>query len=98
MASKSPELRVVALGERPVSPKPATIAAATEHTERTLLVALRDKLAAELDRGVPAHALKGVVAEIRDVDRSIRALDQAAAEDGSVVANTDDEAFDGTGY
>jgi hypothetical protein len=54
-------------------------------------------LAGELDSGgVPAHAIKGIISELRDVDRSIRALDQRESGVGSVVADTNDESFDAT--
>jgi hypothetical protein len=88
-------LRAVAVNER-VKP-PVTIKAAADLSERALLVALRDKLAGELDSGgVPAHAIKGIISELRDVDRSIRALDQRESGVGSVVADTNDESFDAT--
>lgn len=86
------QLRAVAANERA---KPASIKAAADVSERALLIALRDRLAGELDSGgVPAHAIKGIISELRDVDRSIRALDQRVAGVGSVVADTSDESFD----
>lgn len=86
------QLRAVADHERQ---KPKTIKAAAEVSERELLVALRNRLASELDGGgIPAHAIRGIVAELRDVDKSLRALDERGAGPGSVVATTDDESFD----
>jgi hypothetical protein len=85
-------LRAVADGERA---KPATIKAAADVSERALLLALRDRLANELDNNsVPAHAIKGIISELRDVDKSIRVLDQKLSGPGSVIAETDDESFD----
>lgn len=87
-------LRAVSDDERA---KPKSIKAAAGVSERALLVALRDMLTSTLDGGgVPSHAIKGIVSELRDVDRSIRALDQRASGEGSVVATTDDEDFDAT--
>jgi hypothetical protein len=86
-------LRAVAPGELPAPPK--TIKAAAELSERSLLVALRDKLAGELDNSdIPAHAIRGLVSELRDVDKAIRLLDQKASGPGSVIAETDDEPLD----
>lgn len=93
-------VRVVGEGERakPQEP-PASLVLAAGQSERDLLVALRTKLAAEIDKGVPAHALKGIASELRDVDRSIRAIDLAASEEEeSVVAPLQAHAWDGTGY
>lgn len=86
-------LRAVEPGERQAAPD--TIKAAADVSERALLVALRDRLAGELDnRDIPAHAIKGIVSELRDVDKSIRLLDQKLSGPGSVIAETGDESFD----
>lgn len=87
-------LRAVASGE--VAPQPKTIKAAADVSERALLLALRDRLAGELDAGgVPAHAIRGIVSELRDVDKAIRTLDQKTSGVGSVIADTpDDDSFD----
>jgi hypothetical protein len=86
-------LRAVADDERP-APRPESISAAADISERALLVALRDRLAGELDKGVPPHAIRGIVSELRDVDRSIRALDQRNDEEQSVVVNTGNDEWD----
>lgn len=92
MASK---LRAVDPSERK-APKPTTLAEAVTADQMTLLVALRAKLASEIDKGaVPAHALRGVVSEIRDLDRTIRALE--IREDGDDITDATrlpDEALD----
>ena len=90
------KLRAVAPGEKPQKPvePPKTIAEAVERDERSLLVALRAKVAAEIDEGVPAAYLAPVMRQLREVDMAIRKLDareeQEAAKGGHVV----DEAFD----
>jgi hypothetical protein len=87
-------LRAVAVDERKKA-KPTSILDAGRGDEMTLLVALRDNLAREIDKGVPAHALRGIVSEIRDLDRSIRALEvRQDGDDLTDATRTDDAAFD----
>lgn len=93
MTKKQP-LRVAAPDERAPA-KPLRVAEALEADERTFLVALRARLARELD-SAPSHAVASLVAKLRDVDKTIRTIDAMADEDSSVVASTDDEAWDGT--
>jgi len=92
MATK---LRAVDPTERKAA-APKSLAEAVASDEMTLLVALRDKLAREIDKGaVPAHALRGVVSEIRDLDRSIRALEvRERGDDITDATRLPDEAFD----
>jgi hypothetical protein len=88
------KLRAVATNERGKS-KPKTILAASAGDERTFLVALREKLAGEIDKGVPAHAVRGIVAEMRDLDRSIRAIDlHDDGDDITEATRVPDAAFD----
>lgn len=54
---------------------PRTLKAAVKLPERDLLVALRNKIATEIDGGVPAHTLAGLVKQLRDLDKEIRVLD-----------------------
>lgn len=76
--------------------KPKTIKAAAEVGERELLVSLRDLAASELDNGqVPAHAIGGLMRQLRDLDRDIRALDLRAQQDSDAVeAEVEDGQFD----
>lgn len=76
--------------------KPKTIKAAAELGERELLVSLRDLAAGELDNGqVPAHAIGGLMRQLRDLDRDIRALDlRAAQEKEATEAEVEDGRFD----
>jgi hypothetical protein len=70
------KLAVVAPDTEGQRKPPSTIKQAAESSERDLLVALRAHLAMEMDKGaVPAHALAGVSAKIREYDREVRALD-----------------------
>lgn len=89
-------LRAVAPDEKPSKQKPATIKAAVEAPERDLLVALRTKVAAEIDAGVPAHTLAPLMKQLRELDKEIRAMDardqepEESSEDGGI----DDAPFD----
>lgn len=60
--------------------RPATIKAAVEMTERALLVALRTKIAIDIDGGVPAHALAPLMRQLRELDKEIRAIDARTAD------------------
>ncbi len=76
---------------------PRTLKAAVKLSERDLLVALRGKIANEIDGGVPAHTLAGLVKQLRDLDREIRVLDataQAVAEEAERVSSRGDRAWD----
>ena len=74
---------------------PKTLKAATELSERALLVKMRMTIAEEIDRGVPPHTLAPLSRQLFAVDKEIRALDhratEEAAESGHVAA---DEAWD----
>lgn len=89
------KLRAVASDERKAA-QPKSLVEAVASDEMTLLVTLRAKLASEIDKGaVPAHALRGVVSEIRDLDRSIRALEvRTDGDDITDATRVPDEAFD----
>lgn len=100
MAAKSGKsLRAVGADEKPEPKKPkrpVTIKAAAEGSERELLVAMRTKVAAEIDAGVPAHALAPLLRQLHEFDKAIRAMDARDADEsgkgsdgGSVVADED---------
>lgn len=102
MVRKQP-LRVTAPDERAPA-KPLRVVEALDSDERTFLVALRARLARELD-SAPSHAVASLVAKLRDVDKTIRTIDAMADHEdspltarNSVVASTDDEPWDGTAH
>lgn len=94
------KLTVVTDETPPPSPSmpaaPKTIKDALEMGEREMLVALRAHAAAQLDSGrAPAHAIAGLMRQLRDLDREIRALDlRAAQEDEAREAEVEDGKFD----
>lgn len=94
MATK--KLRAVAPDEKPAPKKPTTIKAAVDMPERTLLVAMREKVAAEIDSGVPAHALAGLLKHLRELDKEIRGIDARKSESDEEPDDhgAGDEAFD----
>lgn len=88
-------LRTVKAGERaPRRPRAKTVSqAASRGTPRELLVAIRTRLALEVeDRNTPARDLAALTRRLLEVTRDIEALDarEAEAEDGPA----EDEAFD----
>lgn len=70
----------------------AGVAAAATRGRRELLVALRDKIASEIDRGVPARELASLSRRLVDIADQLELVDVAA--DGiAVAALTPDEAW-----
>lgn len=70
------------------------VAAAAAGSRRDLLVSLRDKIAAEIDDGVPARDLASLSLRLLAIASDIEAID--AGEDGDEVGNaadTPDEAW-----
>lgn len=84
-------LRAVKSGEKPPVPTPKTIKEAAELGERALLVAMRAKVAAEIDAGVPAHALAPLMRQLRDVDKEVRLLDSRDEQEATRSGPTADE-------
>jgi len=79
---------------------PATLAEAVGCSERALLVAVRRKLAAELDAGVPPAYLAPISRQLREVDKEIRALDAAAKKEQGEddISFTPDEPLDASAF
>lgn len=64
--------------------------AAANGSERDLLVAMRDAIAADLDEGVPSRDLASLTKRLMEITREIKAID--AAESGDDVGNAADTA------
>lgn len=95
-----PKLRAVAPDETPERRKPMTVLGAAQAGSRIEeLRAMRVVIARRLDDlNTPARDLAALSRRQLEIGREIEAIVIAEDEDHSVVAHTDDEAFDGTGY
>jgi hypothetical protein len=67
-----------------------TIKAATNSTERELLVTMRAKIATEIDDGVPPHTLAPLMRQLRELDKEIRNLDARVDQEVTDVGAADD--------
>lgn len=97
MAARKP-LRAVEDGERP--PQPKTILAAAESGSRLEeLKAMRRRIASALDDpNTPARDLAALSRRQLEIGREIEAVRVSEDEDHSVIVDSNDEAWDGTGY
>jgi len=91
MADKRKPLRAVAPGETAPLPPPKTIVEAIERDERALLVALREKVAREVDAGVPPAYLAPVMRQLREIDKAIRALEASEEQEAQRRGESDSE-------
>jgi len=82
-------LRAVGSDEKPPKRQARTLKEAVRLSERELLVMMRERIASEIDGGVPPHTLAPLSRQLRELDKEIRLLDlkakQEAAEDGIVA-------------
>ncbi|WP_280473287.1 hypothetical protein [Nocardia asiatica] len=97
---RKPNLRAVAPDEKAERETPRTILEAAEQGSRLdELRAMRRRIARAMDDpNTPARDLAALSRRQLEIGKEIEAIEIAADEDKSVVANTDDEAWDGTGY
>ncbi|WP_218003466.1 hypothetical protein [Nocardia concava] len=103
MPPRKPKLQLVAPDANPVPTKPEkppTILEAAEQGSRLEeLKAMRRRLARALDD--PNTAARDLAALSRrqlEIGKEIEAIEIAEEDEHSVVAGTEDEAWDGTGY
>jgi hypothetical protein len=71
---------------------PSRLSSAVGKSEREVLVILRRKLAAQIDKAdVPTSALAPLVRQFREIDREVRGLDLVAAQLAAGVVDGDDD-------
>ncbi|AMS03244.1 terminase small subunit [Gordonia phage Lucky10] len=97
------KLRAVSDDEKatPAEPvKPLSVVQSAEKGSRLdELKAMRLRLARAIDDpNTPARDLAALTRRQLEIGREIEAIEIAEDEDKSVIANDDDEAWDGTGY
>ncbi|HEX6458793.1 MAG TPA: hypothetical protein VF032_07740 [Thermoleophilaceae bacterium] len=93
-------LRAVSADEKPEPKTPKTILEAAEAGSRIEeLRAMRRRIARALDDpNTPARDLAALSRRQLEIGKEIEAIMIAEDEEHSVVAQTDDEVWDGTGY
>lgn len=91
------ELKVVqGQSGRKRSGKPRTVKSAAARGRRELLTSLRDKIAADIDQGVPARDLASLSKRLLDISKELEDLETAEDGDGiSAAAATPDEPWGG---
>lgn len=97
MAAK--RLRAVSADEKPPTPKQvrSVLQASDAGDRRALLVAMRTRIAKAIDdAGTPARDLAALTRRQLEIAREIEAIDLSTGSAESVVASTDDEAWDGS--
>lgn len=94
-----PSLRAVAANET-ADRKPSTILEAAERGSRIEeLRAMRRRIARAMDDpNTPARDLAALSRRQLEIGREVEAIVISEDDEHSVVAHTDDEAWDGTGY
>lgn len=98
--ARKPILRAVAPHEKPEKPEPKTILEAAQEGSRLAeLKAMRLRLARALDDpNTSARDLGALSRRQLEIGKEIEAIIIADDEDHSVVVNTEDDAWDGTGF
>lgn len=95
MAERTSHLKVVPPGAKAKPKTPNSISEALDGTSRDVLASMRKALARKLDDGeVSSNAIASAYKELRELDRLIRLIDSASAEEGNVDRNRRDDRFD----
>lgn len=92
--ARNAALKAVGPNDRP--PAPHSVKAAAALSRRDLLRSLRDRIASDIDEGVPARDLASLSKRLLDISKELDELE--AAEDGddiSDAATTPDEPWSG---
>jgi hypothetical protein len=98
--ARKPALRAVKPDEKVEAKQPKSILEAAELGSRLEeLRAMRRRIAKAMDDpNTPARDLAALSRRQLEIGREVEAIVIAEDEDRSVIAGTDDEAWDGTGY
>jgi len=84
--------------ETPEPEQPLTVARAAGMTRRDLLVALRDKIATDIDAGIQARDLAALSRRLLDIAKEIESIDaDTSGDDVGNAAGTADEQWDPDG-
>lgn len=96
MATRKAPLRAVAADEKAPARAPRTVTdAAAQGTTRELLVAMRDRVAKDVqNENTPARDLAALTKRLMEIVRDIEAIDARTAEEAKESAATADEAWD----
>ncbi len=70
-------LRAVGPGDSVELPPPTTLSEAAGRGRREFLMMAREKIASEIDAGVPPHALGRLIGEMDRLDIEVRRIDAA---------------------
>ena len=83
---------VVSMSSRRKGKQPASVKGAASGSRRDLLVALRDKIAGEIDEGVPARDLASLSMRLLTITEQIAEIDAAESGDdvGDAAASPDE--------
>lgn len=96
----APKLRAVSEDDKPESKRPKSVVESAQAGSRIdELKAMRLRLAKAIDDpNTPARDLAALTRRQLEIGREIESIEIAEDEDQSVIANDDDEVWDGTGY
>jgi hypothetical protein len=88
-------LRAVGPGEKTSKPRVLTVTkAAAEGTPRELLMAMRDRVAKDVENpNTPSRDLAALTRRLMEITKEIEAVDARAREDGDGAEPTPDEAW-----
>src|SRR5690348_15712075 len=96
MAARKAPLRAVTADEKPTPKRPKSVTqAADDGTPRELLVALRTRIAKQVeDVNCPPRDLASLSRRLLEIAKEIEALDAAVEQEAAEDADVADEAFD----
>lgn len=94
-AHKATPLRAVAPGEQPTRSQRSVVDAAKSGSQRELLVAMRDRIAAAVAKAdCPPRDLAALTKRLQDIARDIAMIDAQAEDESQLSAGVVDDRFD----